>query len=134
MFHEIAVKLSTVLLLVSIVSSTPTPSLHLVPSLHLEEEWESWKALHRKSYAHKMEDLERNGVWARNKEFVDSHNVENGGGSYTLAVNRFGDMVWHAKCGGPLIKDTAQLLNLGWGRGRPLIKDITQLLNLEGGL
>ena len=85
MSQGIAIKLSTALLLVSIATSAP--------SLHLEGEWEAWKAQHGKTYTHKAEELERNGVWARNKDIVESHNAENEGGSYTLAMNRFGDMV-----------------------------------------
>ena len=58
-------------------------------------QWLEWKVEHGKAYSHEREDLERSLVWADNKKFIDDHNSL-GEGSYTLALNQFGDMVSNA--------------------------------------
>lgn len=60
-------------------------------SLH-KLQWQEWKSLHGKTYSQEREDSERSLVWADNKKFIDTHNTL-GEGSYTLALNQFGDMV-----------------------------------------
>lgn len=59
----------------------------------LLEEWELWKTQHGKSYAHKVEELERHMIWASNRKYIEEHNVNADTFGYTLAMNHFGDLV-----------------------------------------
>lgn len=57
------------------------------------EEWKLWKSEHRKSYQSDMEDLENHKVWLSNKKYIELHNANSHIFGYTLAMNRYGDMV-----------------------------------------
>jgi cathepsin L len=59
----------------------------------LLEEWELWKTQHRKSYAHRVEELDRHLVWASNRKYIEEHNANADLLGYTLAMNHFGDLV-----------------------------------------
>ena len=59
----------------------------------LLEEWELWKTQHGKSYAHKVEELERHLIWVSNRKYIEEHNVNADLLGYTLAMNHFGDLV-----------------------------------------
>ena len=59
----------------------------------LMEEWELWKNQHGKSYRHRMEELERHIIWASNRKYIEEHNANADIFGYTVAMNRFGDLV-----------------------------------------
>ena len=59
----------------------------------LLEEWELWKTQHGKSYAHRMEELERHMIWTSNRKYIEEHNANADAFGYTLAMNHFGDLV-----------------------------------------
>lgn len=56
-------------------------------------EWEGWKHQHGKSYVHRMEELERQLIWASNRKYIEEHNANSDTFGYTLAMNQFGDLV-----------------------------------------
>ena len=59
------------------------------------EEWQLWKSDHGKKYDSQREELDRHLVWLSNREYIQQHNVNAKAGvfGYTLALNRFADMV-----------------------------------------
>lgn len=58
-----------------------------------DHEWKQWKHLHTKCYASNNEELERYVIWQTNKAYVEYHNALADNFGYTLALNKFGDMV-----------------------------------------
>ena len=67
----------------------------LQPRYEFEEEWQLWKSDHGKNYDSQRDELERHLVWLSNREYIQQHNANAKAGvfGYTLALNRFGDMV-----------------------------------------
>ena len=59
------------------------------------EEWNLWKAQHGKSYNEGREELERHILWLSNRKFIEHHNINADIFGFTLAMNKFGDMVGH---------------------------------------
>ncbi len=61
------------------------------------EEWEAFKSRHQKQYNDKSEEYFRLKVFMENKHFIAKHNqrAANGYKSYTLAMNKFGDLLHH---------------------------------------
>ena len=57
------------------------------------EEWELWKKKHNKSYKDDSEELYRRTIWARNKAYVEEHNAHADKFGFTVAMNKFADMV-----------------------------------------
>lgn len=53
--------------------------------------WQLWKATHGKTYQDMGEERVRHVIWQDNLKRIEGHNSENAH-SYTLKVNRFGDM------------------------------------------
>lgn len=62
-----------------------------VPTVEYTEEWQLWKAEHRKKYANREEELLRQAVWLSNRDYIQQHNVRSHDHGYTLAMNHFGD-------------------------------------------
>ena len=62
-------------------------------SYQFPEQWEAWKTQHGKNYSSQLEDLDRHLVWLSNKKFIESHNSFSHVFGYTLALNKFADMV-----------------------------------------
>lgn len=81
---------------VLIVTQGQTSPVALHPSLKLE--WESWKNTHGKTYTHEREESERVMIWTNNKKLIDTHNEMAEENGYTLAMNKFGDMVGLRSC------------------------------------
>ena len=56
--------------------------------------FESWKALHGKSYSTDDEETSKFNTWLRNRDFVEQHNkrFEQGETSFRVALNRLGDL------------------------------------------
>ena len=57
------------------------------------EEWQLWKAEHKKSYGSQRMELERHLVWLSNREYINAHNANSDLFGFTLAMNHLGDMV-----------------------------------------
>lgn len=57
----------------------------------LDEQWHSWKSLHGKVYQDISEEKARRQTWLDNSVRVDEYN--RGNHSFSLALNRFADMV-----------------------------------------
>jgi len=83
-----------------------------VPKYVIDREWEAWKQQYGKSYGAlglrqyssnygrrhiSGEEYFRKNIWIKNKEMIDSHNEQfyKGLKSYTLAMNKFGDLMHH---------------------------------------
>lgn len=56
----------------------------------------SFQVKFRKTYASDAEELKRREIWEKNIANIDKHNEEfkEGKHSYTLAENKYADMVW----------------------------------------
>ena len=79
-------------ILVSIlVCYSSVSSLYI--SYQFPEQWKAWKTEHGKNYSSELEDLDRHLVWLSNKKFIESHNSFSHVFGYTLALNKFADMV-----------------------------------------
>jgi len=63
-------------------------------SPHLQEEWELFKITHGKTYT-EVEEKFRMQVFLDNRQGIARHNTRhlNGEVSYTLAMNKYGDLV-----------------------------------------
>lgn len=63
----------------------------------VEEEWETFKMRHNKSYATEDEDRFRMKIWMDNKHKIAKHNqrAANGLKTYTLRMNEYGDVLHH---------------------------------------
>lgn len=61
------------------------------------EEWEAFKSKHSKQYTDKTEENFRLKVFMENKHKIAKHNnrASNGLKGYTLAMNKFGDLLNH---------------------------------------
>ncbi|KAL9976060.1 hypothetical protein ACROYT_G013303 [Oculina patagonica] len=55
-----------------------------------QEQWQAWKTFHAKKYETDTEEAARYAIWRDNLRKVQQHNSE--GHSYTLAMNKFGDL------------------------------------------
>ena len=78
----------TVLILVALVAVAISQ-----PNYQVKEKWMQWKVQHGKSYSSEMEELERHFIWISNLEYVQRHNEYVDVFGFTLAMNRYGDMV-----------------------------------------
>jgi len=60
----------------------------------LDGEWSSFKVAHTKTYKDNIEEAYRRMIFEKNHKYISRHNVEaaNGIHTFTLAMNRFGDM------------------------------------------
>jgi len=60
----------------------------------LDGEWASFKSTHQKSYKDNIEEAYRRMIFEKNHKYITKHNAEaaNGVHTFTLAMNRFGDM------------------------------------------
>ena len=58
-----------------------------------DHEWSQWKVTHTKYYTSNNEELERYVTWRTNKAYVEYHNAFAEDFGYSLALNKFGDMV-----------------------------------------
>ena len=60
----------------------------------IASDFKVWCDLHGRAYASEMEEAKRFGIWRENAAFINAHNARhaNGKESFTLALNRFGDM------------------------------------------
>ncbi|WAR11204.1 CATL2-like protein [Mya arenaria] len=60
----------------------------------LDSEWEAYKLTYKKSYG-KNEDYFRRQIWESNIAYIQRHNLEADRGvhTYTLGMNKYGDMV-----------------------------------------
>lgn len=56
-------------------------------------QWSTWRRVHNKSYSTPSEALEKYVVWRSNAAYIDYHNSYAEVLGFTLAMNRFGDMV-----------------------------------------
>jgi len=65
-------------------------------STHLQEEWELFKITHGKTYT-EVEEKFRMQVFLDNRQGIARHNTRhlNGEVSYTLAMNKYGDLLHH---------------------------------------
>ena len=79
--------LSVAVLCLVAVSSAVQPKFEFV------EEWQLWKARHSKIYDTEILELERHLTWLSNKKYIEQHNANSHIFGFTLAMNRFGDMV-----------------------------------------
>jgi cathepsin L len=63
----------------------------------IDEEWEAFKLRHAKQYDNVQEESFRKKVFMENKRLIAKHNqrAANGIHSYTVAMNKFGDMLHH---------------------------------------
>ena len=61
------------------------------------EEWEAWKLAHVKSYDSQVEERFRLKIYLENKVKEEKHNrqVQEGRHSYTMKMNKFGDLLHH---------------------------------------
>ena len=48
---------------------------------------------HNKQYDSPVEELHRHTIWQSNKKYIDGHNEHAADFGYTLAMNKFGDLV-----------------------------------------
>jgi cathepsin L len=57
-------------------------------------EWQAYKLEHNKVYKNGIEELYRQKIWSSNAKYVQAHNEQaaNGVHSFTLKMNKFGDM------------------------------------------
>jgi len=62
----------------------------LDPNPKLRSDWIQWKNQYNKVYSTRLEEEQRFGVWKTNFFKIKEHNAEQH--SYTLAMNKFGDM------------------------------------------
>ena len=56
-------------------------------------EWWGWRKQHNKHYVNSQEELERYVVWRSNTAYINSHNVYADRFGFSLAMNKYGDMV-----------------------------------------
>ena len=58
-------------------------------------EWLQFKLVHNKLYETKDEEAQRFSIWQANKKLIELHNLkfEQGLVTYSLNMNKFGDMV-----------------------------------------
>lgn len=56
-------------------------------------EWSNWKHKHVKHYPSDNEELDRYVTWRTNKAYVEYHNAFAQDFGYTVALNKFGDLV-----------------------------------------
>lgn len=63
----------------------------------IEQEWESFKQEHAKTYADQTEERLRMKIFMENKHKIAKHNMRasNGLKTYHLAMNKFGDLLHH---------------------------------------
>ena len=59
---------------------------------HLEE-WQLWKTQHGISYQSQREELDRHLIWLANRQFIIGHNMNAHIFGFSLAMNKFGDIV-----------------------------------------
>ncbi|XP_039610676.1 procathepsin L-like [Polypterus senegalus] len=57
----------------------------------LDSEWQAWKSTFRMNYNPVSENMKRE-VWETNYKIIQEHNLENPGGSFTMSMNKFGDL------------------------------------------
>lgn len=57
------------------------------------EEWEVWKQKHSKAYKDDNEELYRRTIWTKNKAYVEEHNKHADKFGFTVAMNKFADLV-----------------------------------------
>ena len=76
-----------VLLSLAAVSSAGQPKFKAV------EEWQLWKSRHEKIYDTHLVELEKQITWLSNKKYIEQHNANSHIFGFTLAMNKFGDMV-----------------------------------------
>ena len=62
-------------------------------ALHYGLEWSSWQKQHNRSYLSSREELERYVVWRSNTAYIQSHNSYADKFGFTLAMNKYGDLV-----------------------------------------
>merc|ERR1711887_183275 len=63
-------------------------------ALHLDTEWEAFKAKYQKGFLSATHHDERKSIFAANLERIEKHNAEHAEGkhSYWLGVNQFADL------------------------------------------
>ncbi|XP_033124233.1 cathepsin L1-like [Anneissia japonica] len=77
-----------IVLSLAVVATLASPFVH-----QLDEEWDMWKATHKKVYEQGEEQVRRL-IWEENLEKVAKHNLEHSMGkhSYRLGMNKYADM------------------------------------------
>uniref|UniRef100_A0A8C6SAH8 Cystein proteinase inhibitor protein salarin n=1 Tax=Neogobius melanostomus TaxID=47308 RepID=A0A8C6SAH8_9GOBI len=60
----------------------------------LDKQWDLWKKTHQKKYQNEVEEMGRRGLWEKNLNHINHHNLEASLGlhTYTLAVNHLSDL------------------------------------------
>ena len=58
-----------------------------------DSNWLSWKQKHDKNYESDIHELEKYVTWISNNALIEAHNELESEFGYTLAMNKFGDMV-----------------------------------------
>ena len=58
-----------------------------------KEEWELWKKEHSKVYSSEREEATREAIWTSNRVYVETHNANAHIHGFTLAMNKFADLV-----------------------------------------
>jgi len=64
-------------------------------SLNLEDNtWNEFKTRHGKQYSTKEEEVSRHGIWEKNMQFIQNHNMQYALGkkTFTVGMNKFGDL------------------------------------------
>jgi len=69
-------------------------------AIDVHREWQAWKLQHGKHYSRRQglqEEYFRKKIWLNNKEKIERHNQQFDKGlvTYSLAMNKFGDMLSH---------------------------------------
>ena len=66
----------------------------------LDEHWEMWKSFYGKEYEINQLEERRRAIWEDNLNMINRHNLEYSMGmhTYTMAMNRFGDLVRQTFC------------------------------------
>lgn len=60
----------------------------------LDKHWDLWKKTHHKKYQNEVEEMGRRGMWEKNLNHINQHNLEASLGlhTYTLGVNHMSDL------------------------------------------
>ena len=86
-------QIQTMLVSVIAVLSLVAVSSAVEPKYEFVEEWQVWKSRHEKIYDTHLVELEKHLTWLSNKKYIEQHNANSHIFGFTLAMNKFGDMV-----------------------------------------